>query len=141
MLPLLVAAQNDRARCRGDLRRQRTRQRGLAGAREARDGNELRRRRRDDAARQCEVVARASEREAIEAASAGAPFTGLFLAAGLDTRIARIGGRVGDASDADAAVARAQEAYDLGSLDWTRVDASGTPADTLARALAVLQRG
>ena len=41
-----------------------------------------------------------------------------------------------DASDADAAVARLQEDYDLGALDWTRIDASGTPNDTLARARA-----
>ena len=34
------------------------------------------------------------------------------------TRLARVGGRAHDASDADAAVARAQEQYDLGALDW-----------------------
>ena len=49
---------------------------------------------------------------------------------------ARVGARSRDASDADAAVARAQESYDLGALDWTRVDASGTPEETLARARA-----
>ena len=43
-----------------------------------------------------------------------------------------------DASDADASVARAQERYDLGPLEWTAVDASGTPAATLARARAAL---
>ena len=43
-----------------------------------------------------------------------------------------------DASDADAAVAQAQEGYDLGTLDWTPVDASGTPEATLARAKAAL---
>ena len=48
--------------------------------------------------------------------------------------VARVGARSGDASDADAAVARAQESYDLGALDWARVDASGTPDQTLARA-------
>ncbi len=34
------------------------------------------------------------------------------------------------------AVARRQESYDLGALDWTRVDASGTPEETLASARA-----
>ena len=70
----------------------------------------------------------------------GAPFHGLFLDAGLATRVARVGARSGDASDADAAVASAQESYDLGTLDWARVDASGTPDQTLARARAALAR-
>ena len=64
----------------------------------------------------------------------------LFLTADLATRVARIGGRVADASDADAGIARQQEGYDLGRLDWTQVDASGTPADTLVRARAALER-
>ena len=58
---------------------------------------------------------------------AGRAFHGLFLDADLATRVARVGARNRDASDADAAVARAQESYDLGELDWRRVDASGTP--------------
>ena len=45
-----------------------------------------------------------------------------------------------DASDADADVARAQERYDLGALDWVAVDASGTPDDTLQRAKAALRK-
>ena len=64
----------------------------------------------------------------------GVPFRGLFLEADLATRIARVGTRSSDASDADAAVARIQESYDLGTLDWARLDASGTPEQTLARA-------
>jgi predicted kinase len=48
------------------------------------------------------------------------------------------GGRSHDASDADAAVVRTQESNDLGAFDWTRVDASGSPDDTLRRAQAVL---
>ena len=86
------------------------------------------------------VFARPDER-AIMAQSAqalGVPFHGLFLVADLDTRVARVGGRSRDASDADAAVARNQEDYDLGTLDWVRVDASGTPEETFARAMALL---
>jgi predicted kinase len=64
----------------------------------------------------------------------GVPFHGIFLEADLATRIARVGPRSRDASDADAAVAHAQESYDLGALSWTRVDASGTPEQTLERA-------
>jgi predicted kinase len=63
----------------------------------------------------------------------------MFLHADLITRIARVGTRGRDASDADAAVARKQESYDLGTLEWARVDASGTPDETLARARAVLR--
>jgi predicted kinase len=86
------------------------------------------------------VFATAGEREGIEqsAATLGVPFHGLFLVADLDTRIARIGRRYGDASDADAAIARAQESYELGTLGWTHIDASGTPEQTLARVKAAL---
>jgi len=85
------------------------------------------------------VFSRADERSAVAANAAGVPFQGLFLTADLATRVARVGTRAGDASDADAAVARQQEHYDLGTLDWTEVDASGTPQETLVRALAALR--
>ena len=84
------------------------------------------------------VFAGASERAAIVQAAAGVTFHGLFLTADLATRLARVGGRKADASDADAAVARAQEQYDLGAMDWLKVDASGDPAETLRRAKAAL---
>jgi predicted kinase len=86
------------------------------------------------------VFAAPSEREGIEksAAALGVPFHGLFLVADLDTRISRVGRRRGDASDADAAIARAQESYELGTLGWARIDASGTPEETLAGAKGAL---
>jgi len=84
------------------------------------------------------VFADAGERAAIAQAAAGARFRGLFLTAELAVRLARVGNRKGDASDADAAVALRQEQYDLGVLQWTPVDASGSPEQTLHRSRAVL---
>ena len=86
------------------------------------------------------VFAQPQERVAMAevAKSTHRPLRGLFLTASLATRLSRVGGRARDASDADAAVARMQERYNLGALDWTRIDASGTPAATLARARAAL---
>ncbi len=86
------------------------------------------------------VFAREPERAAIAkvAAAAGVPFHGLFLTADLATRIARIAQRRGDASDATEAVARSQQHYDLGSMTFAEIDASGTPEQTRQRAQAAL---
>ena len=86
------------------------------------------------------VFAKEEERGAIEAAArdGGASFHGLFLTADLATRLKRVGGRGPDASDADARVARQQEEFAIGPMGWSRVDASGTPEQTLANARAVL---
>jgi aminoglycoside phosphotransferase family enzyme/predicted kinase len=87
------------------------------------------------------VFATPQERAVMElsAQALGVPFYGLFLEADLATRVARVGGRSRDASDADAAVARVQESYDLGALGWARIDASGTPEETFARARGVIE--
>lgn len=86
------------------------------------------------------VFAQADERTAVAAVSkaAGVPLRGLFLTANLQARLARVGSRRGDASEATADVARAQENYDIGLLDWRQVDASGSPEETAARARAAL---
>jgi aminoglycoside phosphotransferase family enzyme/predicted kinase len=86
------------------------------------------------------VFARPGERTEIEqiASSRGISFRGLFLTADLATRIARVGARIGDASDADANVARQQQTYDVGALTWAQVDASGTPDEVLRHALSAL---
>ena len=86
------------------------------------------------------VFARPDERRQAErtAADLGVRFQGLFLEADMATRARRAATRERDASDANADVARAQEAYDLGALTWHRVDASGTPDETLQRAKTTL---
>jgi aminoglycoside phosphotransferase family enzyme/predicted kinase len=84
------------------------------------------------------VFARPDERQLAEASAAvlGVAFHGLFLEAPLAMRLARVGSRNRDASDADAGVALAQESYDLGPLAWTRIDAAGPLDDTLRQALS-----
>jgi predicted kinase len=86
------------------------------------------------------VFAKADERNAIAATAQAADvaFTGLMLMADVETRIARVSKRTGDASDADAAIALRQEQYELGPIDWIIIDANGTPDDTLARACKAL---
>jgi uncharacterized protein len=82
------------------------------------------------------VFADPAERAAVRAAAGGtdAEFCGLFLNADLPIRIGRIEARSRDASDADVAIARRQERYALGQMDFIRIDASGSPAETLERA-------
>jgi aminoglycoside phosphotransferase family enzyme/predicted kinase len=87
------------------------------------------------------VHARPDEREAIEAVArdAGVPFVGLWLEAPSAALVERVEARTGDASDAGAAVVRAQLDYDLGTMTWSRVDAGGAPDDVIARARKIIR--
>lgn len=85
------------------------------------------------------VFAQPGERTAIANAAGSADFAGLFLTAGLQSRLERIGARTGDASDANAAVVQEQEKFELGRINWARVDASGTPEETVIRAKVALE--
>jgi len=76
---------------------------------------------------------RPEERAAFAATGPAVRHLGLFLEADRATRLARIDARKNDASDATAAIAVAQEAMTGGDLEWPRIDAGGTPAETLAR--------
>jgi aminoglycoside phosphotransferase family enzyme/predicted kinase len=68
-----------------------------------------------------------AERNEIEliARRAGAAFAGLWLEAPLAVIEARLAARTGDASDADAAVARRAASRDPGLIAWARLDAAG----------------
>ena len=68
------------------------------------------------------------------ARTAGVDFCGIFLTAAPEIRMQRIGRRRDDASDATQEVARLQEEIDVGRMDWRLVDASGSPAETVALA-------
>lgn len=81
------------------------------------------------------VFARAEERRAVAelARRARAHFAAAWLEAAPETLAARVAARHGDASDATAGVVAAQLGYDLGPMDWPRVDAGGSAAETLER--------
>jgi predicted kinase len=79
------------------------------------------------------VFARESERAAIREAARrlNIGFVGLFLQTNLATRRSRVGRRKRDASDATPEIAGLQEKYDIRTVDWAIIDASGTPEETL----------
>jgi aminoglycoside phosphotransferase family enzyme/predicted kinase len=72
------------------------------------------------------------------ACKAGVPFTGLWLEADAEAMAGRIRTRRGDASDATAEVLAQQLRQGPGPLDWTRIDASGSPSECLAAARRAL---
>ncbi len=86
------------------------------------------------------VFARPSERDAAKALAAKyhVPFIGLWLEAHAGEMKKRVSGRMGDASDATAEVVEKQLGYDLGPIDWQRIDAAGTARETYERAMRVM---
>ncbi|MBL8836597.1 MAG: AAA family ATPase [Alphaproteobacteria bacterium] len=87
------------------------------------------------------VFARAAERDMLAdaARASGVAFAGFWLDVAPAVAAARVAARRGDASDATVAVVEQQRGYDLGRIDWTRIDAApGAVAvtETLRRALA-----
>jgi aminoglycoside phosphotransferase family enzyme/predicted kinase len=84
-----------------------------------------------------------AEREAVAqvAQESGARFAGIWLDAPEARLIERVGERVGDASDADADVVRRQMGYDLGGVDWEKVDADQPLAGVLAAARRTITGG
>ncbi|MCW3837425.1 AAA family ATPase [Sphingomonas canadensis] len=83
------------------------------------------------------------ERDAVRAAAeaAGACFAGLWLEAGIGTRLARVAARSGDASDADGRVVRMQARQATGPVrGWIRLAAGGPVAQIAAAALRRIAR-
>ncbi|MFN0041633.1 MAG: AAA family ATPase [Alphaproteobacteria bacterium] len=88
------------------------------------------------------VFAKPEERDAIAAiaARAGVKFQAIWLEAPLALRGLRLDRRLNDASDATADIARAQDSYDIGAMDWPRIAATSEPdavADAAARLLGL----
>ncbi len=86
------------------------------------------------------VYAAADERADIEAAAAeaGVPFAGIWLDAPEAELFRRVGGRSGDASDADAAIVARQRGSQTGEISWARIDAGGDAEASVALAGRVL---
>jgi predicted kinase len=72
------------------------------------------------------------------ARSTGARLAAFWLEAPKDVLMARVRARTQDASDATPQVIEQQINYDTGVLEWTRLDASGPPEETLGKAMAHL---
>jgi len=89
------------------------------------------------------VFARAAERRAIAdaAAAAGTAFRGFWLEAPAAVLEQRVRASRADASDATIEVLRRQLAYDVGPVEWTRLDASVGAAAALAQAQRILAAG
>jgi uncharacterized protein len=88
------------------------------------------------------VSARPDERAAFDALARklAVPFGGIWLEAPPEVLRQRVGARKNDASDADRAVLEKQLGYDLGVLDWHRIDASEAPDAVADSAFGVLNR-
>jgi predicted kinase len=86
------------------------------------------------------VSARPEQRAALSelAARLDVPFTGLWLEADAGDLRRRIEGRRNNASDATAEVLGRQLDYDLGTIDWIRIDSSGDKEHTVKQAREIL---
>ncbi len=72
------------------------------------------------------------------ATAAKVSFDGVWLEASPEIMRARLQARMRDVSDATPAVLDLQLGHDVGTLDWHRVSAEGTPDEVAARTAAVL---
>jgi len=86
------------------------------------------------------VFANPEQRRAVTeiAKAEGVPFTGLWLEAPPGVMARRVTERKRNVSDADAEIVEMQQGYDLGEIDWFKIDSSGARDDTLAVGLEKL---
>ena len=88
------------------------------------------------------VSLRPKQRQALDklAQDHDIPFTGLWLQVSRDVQEARVGGRLGDASDATLEVARRQRLLSTGALNWLRIDGETVEDEVLHRALSLIAK-
>ncbi|NQU61277.1 MAG: AAA family ATPase [Rhodospirillales bacterium] len=86
------------------------------------------------------VFAQPEERVSIAeiAANAGVPFVGLWLEAPPGVMAKRVTERQRNVSDADVGVLEKQLTYDLGPMEWQRIDSSGPKEETVKAGLAAV---
>jgi aminoglycoside phosphotransferase family enzyme/predicted kinase len=86
------------------------------------------------------VFAQPRERAAVRelAQQSGVRFDGFWLEAPMPVLERRIAGRRDDASDADVEILHRQATYDIGVVDWKRIDASAGQDQVLAEISASL---
>ena len=86
------------------------------------------------------VFAKPEERADVAAlaAACGVRARCVWLEAPLDVRLARVAGRRGDASDADANVIALQEKLETGTIAWSRINAAGPLDVVVERTVAAL---
>ncbi|MBT3307145.1 MAG: AAA family ATPase [Alphaproteobacteria bacterium] len=78
-------------------------------------------------------------KEVAEIAKAeGVPFAGLWLEAPPDVMARRVTERTRNVSDADAEIVKMQQAYNLGQIDWAKIDSAGDRDDTLRAGLKII---
>ncbi len=89
------------------------------------------------------VFARPDQRKAIAALAdrLGVPFHGLWLSADPAIMAARVRGRRGDVSDATEDVLERQLGFDLGAIDWIRLDSGPARAHVVREACRTLGLG
>lgn len=72
------------------------------------------------------------------AAACGVPFTGIWVDAPLEVRLERVATRTRNVSDVTVEIATRQSGYDLGQIDWVKVDSGGKKKETVRQALRLL---
>ena len=66
------------------------------------------------------------------------PFTGIWVDAPDEIRLERVATRTRNVSDVTVDIAAKQSTYELGEIDWSRVDSGGKKRETVRQARALL---